>query len=286
MLDVAAEVLIGENIHEPDGPEMTEPTANIYTLLQKRWPSPEYALLFEVGNGTGANNTGWADAIAMSLYPSRGLDVHGIEIKAYRNDWFRELKKPDKAEQFFKYCDYWWVVADGQNIVKIDEVPSTWGLLEKRGAALKLLKPAPRLKSVKLDRSFVAAVLRGGEKSVRNDKLIQAAVQQARDEERASFARDRAVKLAHDETKQLQEAIAEFEKASGVKITYWDAGDIGKAVRFAMEARTSDMGQALESMRGQMKRVYRILLGGEKAIRKIMGTAAAVTGAPAGKEGA
>lgn len=265
---------------------MTDPTANITTLLKGRFPSPAWALLFGVGNGTGVNNTGWADAIAMSLYPSRGLDVHGIEIKAYRNDWFRELKKPEKAEQFWKYCDYWWIVADGQDIVKIGEVPPTWGLLEKRGEKLKVLKEAPRLKPIKLDRSFVAAVLRGGEKSVRNDALIQAAVQQARDEERATFDRDRSVKLANDETKRLEEAIAEFERASGLKITPWDAGDIGKAVRFAMEARTSDMGQALESMRGQMKRVYRILLGGEKAIRKIMGTAAAVTGAPAGKEGA
>ena len=45
------------------------------------------------------------------VWPSRGLYLHGFEIKVHRNDWLRELKNPAKAEEIAGYCHFWWVVA-------------------------------------------------------------------------------------------------------------------------------------------------------------------------------
>lgn len=87
----------------------------IVEALRKRYPEPAYALITEVRNSTGyaRSRTGYADAIAMGCWPSRGLDVQGFEFKTDRGDWLREWKNPIKADQFVKYCDYWWVVITG-----------------------------------------------------------------------------------------------------------------------------------------------------------------------------
>ena len=45
------------------------------------------------------------DAVIMSLWPSRGLELHGVEIKVSRADWKREAADPAKAEAIAAYCD-------------------------------------------------------------------------------------------------------------------------------------------------------------------------------------
>ena len=105
-------------------------STEIYAALRARYCAPEHALFFEVANGTGSNIRRYADAVAMNLFPSRGLTLSGFEVKVSKHDWRRELKSPHKAEEgIFKYCDHWWVVAPS-GIVGKDELPSTWGLLE------------------------------------------------------------------------------------------------------------------------------------------------------------
>src|SRR6266849_640871 len=101
----------------------------IQAALRDRYPIRAWALFFEVADGTGAYQRGYADALAMSLYPSRGLDLHGFEVKTARQDWLNELKNPDKAERFAKFCDYFWLVTGSEEVAKKDEVPANWGLL-------------------------------------------------------------------------------------------------------------------------------------------------------------
>lgn len=113
-------------------------TVEIESALRAKYAAPEYALIFEVRNGTGfARRTArYADAIAMNLYPSRGLEIIGFEIKASRADWLRELKNPDKAEEIGKFCDRWYVVIGDKDIVKPGELPACWGLIVPRGNGL------------------------------------------------------------------------------------------------------------------------------------------------------
>lgn len=48
-------------------------THELMERLHKRYADTGYAVLREVGDATGMRQTRWADAICMSLWPSRGL---------------------------------------------------------------------------------------------------------------------------------------------------------------------------------------------------------------------
>ena len=103
-------------------------SSHIKALLRNRYPIDEWALAFEVAPETGGG-TRRADAVAMNMWRSRGHAIHGFEFKVSRSDWLRELKDPSKADAVAQYCDYWWLVVDGDHILKENELPEGWGLL-------------------------------------------------------------------------------------------------------------------------------------------------------------
>jgi len=222
---------------------------DLMKALTARYPAPAWALFPEVGRQTGYmglrdEKMRWADAVAMSLYPSRGLDVHGHEIKANRGDWLRELKDPSKAEPVAAYMDFWWVVAPSTEVVKVDEVPKNWGLLILRGDVLTTKKQAVRLEPKPLDRPFIAAILRKAhEFNVAPHTELEAQERKKLEDDlrfklSSQFAADHASieKSLHTRIKNTEKAIDEFEKASGVRISEWHAGQIGKAVGSLMHA--------------------------------------------------
>jgi hypothetical protein len=147
--------------------------ASIFELLQKRYEAPAWALLPQVADGTGANANRRADAVAMSLYPSRGLEIHGFEIKVRRRDWLNELANPGKADAVAIHCDRWWIVAP-PGVVELAELPTPWGLFEVGSnrrdfddrtptKAALLVKKAPEampIPTAGIERAFLAAVLR------------------------------------------------------------------------------------------------------------------------------
>ncbi len=109
-------------------PEIKFKTSDMRAMLRELHPTGEWALMEEVAPRTGGG-TRYADGIAVNLWKSRGYAVHGFEIKVSRADWMRELKNPAKADELFGYCDHWWVVA-APGIVKPEELPAGWGLME------------------------------------------------------------------------------------------------------------------------------------------------------------
>ena len=66
--------------------------------LRVKLPAGEYALMHEVRDAAGSQANRSIDVLAMSLWPSRGLYLTGIELKTDRGDWRRELRNPAKAE--------------------------------------------------------------------------------------------------------------------------------------------------------------------------------------------
>lgn len=68
-----------------------------------------------------------ADAIAIDTWESKGLEIHGFEVKCSRSDWLTELKAPEKSEPFRAFCDRWWLVTSSKDIVKPGELPEGWG---------------------------------------------------------------------------------------------------------------------------------------------------------------
>ena len=87
-------------------------TDKLADLLAARYASPAWAIFFEVSNATGYKANRHADAVAVGIWPSRGLSILGFEIKASRSDWKHELSNPRKADAIFKYCDHWFLVAN------------------------------------------------------------------------------------------------------------------------------------------------------------------------------
>lgn len=165
---------------------------DVRDALARTYAAPEYALFFEVGDATGGRARRWADAIAMGLWPSRGLALQGFEIKVARNDWRSELKNPAKAESIAQYCRYWWLVTP-PGIVADGELPETWGHLELQGQRLKaLVKPTAR-EVEPISPAFLAAILRRANE--RDRELDQAAIAKAieRDEQRTRERVDREV---------------------------------------------------------------------------------------------
>lgn len=207
----------------------------IEDMLAERFCAPEWAFLPQVRSATGfASEVRTADALAMGLWPSRGLHLHGFEIKVGRSDWLGELKKPEKAEQIAYYCDFWWIVAP-KEIIKIEEVPIMWGAMIINGSRLKIIKPAPILKAGELDKLFLAAILRRAHETITPDAKIKKAFEEGRS--KGHDQKKQEYEYAVRDHQKLAEIVFNFEKTSGVKIdTYWpeDAGKIGEAVRLVM----------------------------------------------------
>ncbi len=141
-------------------------TNDLWLLLRAKYAAPEWAIFREVPATTGGGSRS-ADAIAMNLWPSRGLKIVGFELKRDRRDWLRELKDPEKAEALASLCDEWWLVTS-QGVVKDEsEVPGPWGWLctTKNGKALRVKRKATPLKPLKrklepIGRPFAAALIR------------------------------------------------------------------------------------------------------------------------------
>lgn len=213
--------------------------ADVTARLRERFSGQEWAFFAELRGGTAWTRESRADGLAMNLWPSRGMEVHGFEIKVSRSDWTRELKNPAKAEQLQQFCDRWWVVLGDEKIIQSGELPPTWGLMVPRGLALRVVKEAPKLEAKPLDRPFIAAILKRASSAGAVEPLVQAAVDQARKRWEADRQQLLDLERASDRRQitDLEEQIAAFEKASGLEISRWSARNIGEAVRFVMETR-------------------------------------------------
>lgn len=213
---------------------------NIFEFLSKKYPSGEYALLQEVSDAAGFGRSRSADYVVMNLWPSRGLHLSGIELKSSRTDWLRELKNPRKAENIFKYCDFFWLLTEGEDVAKIEEIPQTWGWMCLKGTRIVTLKEAPKLNPELMTRSFLACLLkRASDKSDWVHKSdIHDRIEDAK--KQGTSIADVANQRALNELKAIQEKVDEFEKASGIdlKTGKWSYGDqkrIGEVVKHLSE---------------------------------------------------
>jgi hypothetical protein len=197
--------------------------------LKARYAPPSWAFLTEVGNGTGVNCRRHADAVAMGVWPSRGLELYGFEVKVSRSDWKRELENPIKAEEICRFMDRWFIVAN-PGVVADGELPPTWGLLVPAKDGLRAVTPAPALQPEPISRGFLAALLRKScEQTVDADKLNEATA--AGHKAGLESGREEG-KWAREELAELRKTVQAFENASGVRLTgYSDGKHIGEAVR-------------------------------------------------------
>jgi len=208
--------------------------ADVRAALSNRYRAPEWATFFEVADSTGARATRSADAIAMSLYPSRGLRLHGFEIKVSRSDWLHEIKQPDKSVAIQRFCDHWWIVTP-PDIVHEDELPPTWGHLVLKGNGFNCAVKAPILERDQWEPGFLAALLRRGHEA--REKAIREGVDNAMRDERAAIQKEIDRRVAQEVSsrravnEQAVRTLDDIKKACGLSEEQYLAGeDFGKAI--------------------------------------------------------
>jgi hypothetical protein len=153
---------------------MTE--GDIIEILRKRYAPEEWCFLSGVRKAVGFSHGGvtrTADAVAMGMYPSRGLSLVGFEIKVSRSDWLRELKDPAKAEAIFRFMNHWFIVAPA-GMVKKDELPGPWGLISvnEQGEA-RVSVQAPKLAPDPIPRTFWASLFREAMRQASQDAEVR-----------------------------------------------------------------------------------------------------------------
>lgn len=215
--------------------------------IRRRYPSDAYAVLTQVANGTGGNKTRTADVVVISLWPSRGLTVEGIEIKVSATDWKREVAKPHKAAAFIPYCNRWWIAAP-KNIIDRTTIPAKWGLLELDGRGLSTTKPAPELNAKPMPWTMTAAVLRNVAQS--DEAAIARRINDVRRE-----ARESAEALYKQQVDNYRQLVDDFHQRSGIRIDRFDWEEWADAIARAKEDRDLDTTRRqLEHLKNQLDR--------------------------------
>lgn len=213
-------------------------------LLRQRYcqdsgNGPAAVLFPQVRNAAGFDATRTADALVMQLWPSRGLHLEGFEVKCSRADVLKELKQPEKAEAIARFCEKWWLVLSDPAFIKDGELPEEWGLLVLRGSKLHAVKPAPLRKVPReLPKTFLAALLRQADREAHRPT-----------EEAIAAARAEGIEIGKREAgyagrnlERLQGEVAEFEEATGIKITGYAAIGLTEA-KALVKLLTGDDGQ-------------------------------------------
>lgn len=251
---------------------MTE--REFYLCLKPRYGGQDFALIPQVRNQTGySRRVRTADAIAVGLWPSRGIDVHGFEFKDSRTDWLKELKDGSKAEEIGRFCAYWWLVVSDPKIFSPDELPAAWGAIHAKDGATVILKKAPRRETQEPSWVFVASILRAAQEVVTSEAEVQrqvaAAVSKANDGNYAAISKARNEGRADGQkaAEEMAAKVREFEKASGIRIDGWsyseDAQKVGETVRFLLSGGADGLEGRL---RGVVEAAKRIASEAEKAL--------------------
>lgn len=223
-------------------------------LIKARYPAPAYVFLPQVANGTGRFKSRTADALVMGVWPSRGLELIGFEVKVYRSDWLSELRRPEKAHAVAQFCDKWFIVAPSTTVVKLEELPPAWGLLVMKSTGRSLAvarQPKDKEEVAPLTRSFLAALLRNALAEIIprgeiNDQL-NAQWQSGFDAGKAQANQQQ--QFASRNAESLAASVKKFEEVSGIRIDSYNGQNIGEAVRRVRQYSQADHVRQLETLR-------------------------------------
>lgn len=227
---------------------------DVIQALRDRYPANAYAFLTEVADATGFARR-HCDALIMSLWPSRGLEIIGIEVKVSRSDWLRELERPEKAEAIAQWCDRWFLAVGDEEIVKEGELPASWGLYVPSKTGLRCKFPAKQAEpEPQPDRRFLAAVLRSVAAQMIPEAQLQAEFMRGRQQGRNDAE---AADWHKRELAELKKTVQNFEKAAGIKITnrWGDEQRIGEAVRSVLNGTVGNIQDDLARLHASALRI-------------------------------
>lgn len=141
----------------------TDKTRQITELLRHRHPAPEWAAFEELNLSTGGRAQR-CDFYAFNCWPSKNFWRVAYEIKVSRSDFSRELQDPDKRKASEDLANECFFVAPIK-LLKIDEIPEGWGLIEKNKGGLRKVKHARQRENKLLPLAFTATLARRAQDS-------------------------------------------------------------------------------------------------------------------------
>lgn len=239
--------------------------AELLEMLRRRFLGTgrnghEIAFLTQVPDGTGARARRTIDAVAMTLWPSRGLSLNGYEVKCSRKDWIAELRAPEKADAHARYVDRFYVVT-AEDVVRDEaEVPDAWGWYCAHGTTMRCRKEAPLLEPEPINRTYLAAFLRAAVyQGDATPEEVQAALRVQR--ERLTSAHKAELTSLRNDLAEVRERIRGFESASGLRIGEWadhDPRKVGAAVNLVLrgEAEVAKYEQRLMGLLATVQRLH------------------------------
>ena len=197
----------------------------VKSAIRQKFIGNEWAVFFEVADGTGTNNKRYADAVAMNLWPSRGLELHGFEIKVSRSDWLSELKNPEKSAAIQQYCDRWWIITPA-GIVKPGEMPPTWGQYEvSEKGQIRQIIAAPKLEPKDVNRNFMAALMRRAGEVDQSEVFSLVSARVAEEKKRIQQQADNEVERLTKNYQELRQKLEAINEATGLDLTRWTPGE-------------------------------------------------------------
>ena len=213
-------------------------------LLNKFTDRGAHLVLFEVQDTVGTSGTQYCDAVVVGNWASTGREIWGMEIKASRADWLRELKKADKSDRFTSQCDRWFLITTAREIIKDAELPHDWGWMNMtKGGGLRVEKAAPKLPHASepgIRRGWAYALMRRAYEKTDDDRQRALITQREELELRHKNELERQVNRARmkDEGpfEALKKKVEDFEKASGIRLERWEFGNAGEFCRLMSEA--------------------------------------------------
>ena len=204
--------------------------------IRGKFPHPAWVVLEELRDGTGFVSSGReADAVAFGVWPSRGFQIIGFEVKSRRSDWLSELKNPEKMEAIGQFCDQWWIVCS-EAVAKLEEMPLAWGWLCPNGNGLKILKQAEKLKPLPVDRVLLMSIVR----NISNNYTLLSSLEERAKEQAKSITeyKDREIERLKLTLKESENKIDNFRKISGINIEgewKYPIERLGRAVKAVLD---------------------------------------------------
>lgn len=222
--------------------------------LAKHFAHPVYGIVFEVAKATGFGANRHIDALAMGLWPSRGMEIVAIEVKVSRSDFRRELKQPEKAEELAQFCDRFYI-ASPEGMIGLNELPPNWGLLERReSGAIMETKPALRLDAKPVSRNLLAAVMRAANRprSVEETNAAVAAIKQEHDDRVEAEVQRKLQYVRADDARDAKHWREFCEKMD--ERSWMDDASIIEAVKFIRKCGVLNVHSGIRHLQSELKR--------------------------------
>lgn len=235
-----------------------EQTDELKGRVARHYSAPEWFTTFELpiwgAVETEDGKDRQIDALAISRVASRSNEIVGVETKVDRSDWLRELQQQAKASAWIRLVDRY-VVAAPKGVVKKEELPIGWGLLEESGGGLRTAVQGAVLNPWRdngghdpIPRELWVRILR---RTLDHDEIRPLlSAEYARGHQEGSKASNEGAKREaadfKDRFDRLATTVHAFEKASGIKlltkhletewaIGEWNARDLGAAIKVLNE---------------------------------------------------